>query len=223
MKLTGWVYEGVFSMNDKFFQLSEEKQLRIVNAAMEVFGKHDYRHAVTDDIAAKAGISKGLLFHYFENKKGLYMYLYYYCLDMMKQMILKQDFLEIDDFFEIMEYGANKKVEMIKKNPYIMEFSIRAFYSEKEAVSEEIHIDIQQQLASSFSLYFSHIDFTKFRDDVDPVYVYQMLQWMVDGYMHSQQCMQVPLDIDALMTEFHRWVKMLRPMVYKKEYQEISE
>ena len=49
-------------MNEKFHQLPEEKQLAIFNAAMEVFAQNDYKRASTDDIAAKAGISKGMLF-----------------------------------------------------------------------------------------------------------------------------------------------------------------
>ena len=61
-------------MNEKFLELTEEKQMRIIDAAMEVFGTNEYKHAVTDEIARKAGISKGLLFYYFKNKKSLYQY-----------------------------------------------------------------------------------------------------------------------------------------------------
>ncbi len=46
-------------MNEKFFALPEEKRHQIINAAIEVFSKYDYKHASTDLIAAKAGISKG--------------------------------------------------------------------------------------------------------------------------------------------------------------------
>ena len=207
-------------MNDKFFELSEEKQMKIVNAAMEIFGQNDYRHAVTDDIAAKAGISKGLLFHYFENKKGLYMYVYHYCLDIMVQMIKEQDYKKIDDFFELMEYGANQKIEIIMKNPYIMDFVVRAFYSQKEAVSEDINLDMQKQMAFSYQRYFSHINLSKFKDDIDPEYVYHMMQWMVDGYMHSKQSLHLPLQLDDMMKEFRQWKKMMKAMVYKEEYQE---
>lgn len=49
-------------MNDRFKELPEEKQMAILNAAMEVFAKYDYKKASTDLIAAKAGVSKGLLF-----------------------------------------------------------------------------------------------------------------------------------------------------------------
>lgn len=56
-------------MNEQFFHLPEEKQQAIINASLEVFATHEYKKASTDDIAAKAGISKGLLFYYFHNKK----------------------------------------------------------------------------------------------------------------------------------------------------------
>ena len=59
-------------MNEKFYELPEEKQLYVLNAAMEVFAEYEYKKASTDLIAAKAGVSKGLLFYYFHNKKSLY-------------------------------------------------------------------------------------------------------------------------------------------------------
>ena len=63
-------------MNPRFRELPEEKQLRILNAAMEVFAQNDYKKVSTDLIAAKAEVSKGLLFYYFRNKKELYFSVY---------------------------------------------------------------------------------------------------------------------------------------------------
>ncbi|HJC56797.1 MAG TPA: TetR/AcrR family transcriptional regulator [Candidatus Eisenbergiella intestinipullorum] len=70
-------------MNEKFFDLSKEKQDRIINAAMRVFSQNGYRHAGTDEVVKRAGISKGLLFHYFESKLGLYVFLYDYAVRYM--------------------------------------------------------------------------------------------------------------------------------------------
>ena len=60
-------------MNHKFFDVSKEKQDRIINAALLVFAQNGYRHAGTDEVVRRACISKGLLFHYFESKLGLYV------------------------------------------------------------------------------------------------------------------------------------------------------
>ena len=65
-------------MNSKFFDLKKEKQDRMINAALKIFALHGYRRASTDDIVKEAGISKGLLFHYFENKIGVYNFIYDY-------------------------------------------------------------------------------------------------------------------------------------------------
>lgn len=65
-------------MNDKFFDLKKEKQDRMINAGLEVFAQNGYHHASTDEIVAKAKVSKGLLFHYFGSKAGYYSFLYDY-------------------------------------------------------------------------------------------------------------------------------------------------
>ena len=100
-------------MNEKFFTLSPEKQARITNAALEVFARNDYKHASTDDIAAKAGISKGLLFYYFRNKQSLYLYLYDYALEQVRGQVAvleRQEEAEKEEEQEA-EYGALQSAE----------------------------------------------------------------------------------------------------------------
>ena len=59
-------------MNRKFLNLSKSKQENILNAAISEFANVGYDRASTDNIVAKAGISKGSLFNYFSNKQKLY-------------------------------------------------------------------------------------------------------------------------------------------------------
>ena len=70
-------------MNQKFFDIQKEKQDRVINAALLVFSQNGYRHAGTDEVVKRASISKGLLFHYFESKLGLYVFLYDYAVRFM--------------------------------------------------------------------------------------------------------------------------------------------
>ena len=172
-------------MNEKFFTLSPEKQARITNAALEVFARNDYKHASTDDIAAKAGISKGLLFYYFRNKQSLYLYLYDYALEQVRGQVLRQKLDGVTDFFELMHIGARAKLELLTRCPYLLEFSIRAFYSRGEAVSDAVQARLNGDLTGSFAQYFSNIDFSKFRPGVDPAQLLRMLTWMTEGYMNE--------------------------------------
>ena len=49
-------------MYEFFYKLDKEKQTRIINSSLQIFSINDFKHASTDDIAAKAKISKGSLF-----------------------------------------------------------------------------------------------------------------------------------------------------------------
>jgi AcrR family transcriptional regulator len=69
-------------MNNKFYNLPQDRQKQIINGALKVFSASSYHQASTIDIAREAGVSKGLLFHYFNNKKELYLYLYEYCINL---------------------------------------------------------------------------------------------------------------------------------------------
>ncbi|MDR2572521.1 MAG: TetR/AcrR family transcriptional regulator, partial [Oscillospiraceae bacterium] len=58
----------------KIMAMDPEKRDRVINAAMKEFRK-GFKSACTDEIVREAGISKGLLFHYFGTKDGLYDFL----------------------------------------------------------------------------------------------------------------------------------------------------
>ena len=66
-------------MNEKFYNLPPEKQQKIINAGFRVFSQNSYKKSPVSEIAGEAGISKALLFHYFRNKKELYLFLWDTC------------------------------------------------------------------------------------------------------------------------------------------------
>lgn len=207
-------------MNEKFFELSKEKQQGIINAAMEVFSMSEYKHASTDLIAAKAGVSKGLLFYYFHNKKELYLYVYDYMVEITKSMVLNPAFHELTDFFDLMKYGAEKKLFLVKQNPHILYFAMKAFYSDREAVSDDLKGLNTAMEEMVYQQFMAHVDTSKFKTDVNPRKVYKMLLWMADGYLHNQEMAGKEFDPDAMMKEFDEWIIMMKRLVYKEEFQD---
>ncbi len=147
------------------------------------------------------------------------MYLYDYIMDVMKEQLPDRDILNITDFFELLEYAARQKAKVMEQDsPYIMDFAMRAFYSEKEDVSNDLrnHNFVQQDVI--YQAYFSHIDASKFKDGISPHEICKMLIWMADGYLHEIRMLNQDPDMDALMTEFTKWMDMFRKFVYKEEY-----
>ena len=53
----------------------------IRNSARVEFGAGTFKKTSADSIAKRAGVSKGLLFHYFKDKWELYLYLFQYAID----------------------------------------------------------------------------------------------------------------------------------------------
>ncbi|WKF84305.1 TetR/AcrR family transcriptional regulator [Lacticaseibacillus pantheris] len=53
--------------------IDPEKSARIIDVAMHAFAQHGYRDTNTEQIAERAGVSKGLIFHYFQSKANLYV------------------------------------------------------------------------------------------------------------------------------------------------------
>ncbi|MCX2929924.1 TetR family transcriptional regulator [Mycobacterium sp. CVI_P3] len=52
---------------------AEETRRRILEVAVEAFSAQHYDEVAVGDIASSAGVAHGLLFHYFKNKRGLYL------------------------------------------------------------------------------------------------------------------------------------------------------
>lgn len=208
-------------MNDKFYELPQEKQLRIINAGLEVFSQNEYKRASTDEIARISGTSKGLLFYYFHNKKEFYLFLYEYAVELVTKRVVSAEYNEITDFFVLCEYAAKGKMELLEKMPYISDFVVRAFYSQKEDISEEMNKNMKDATSGIFSAYCSQIDLSKFKESINPLEILQMLTWLTDGYLHEQQrvrATEVSFDRKALMDKFHQWVVMLKQISYKEEF-----
>lgn len=204
--------------HEKFENLPEDRQEAIVHAAVETFGMNDYKNASTDTIAHKAGISKGLLFFYFKNKSDLYLYLMERIMNKVEAAVVDEQFYAIDDFFELFRYAAHSKRSTLEKFPYLLEFSVRAFYPQHRDIKHTMNGWTQRQIDHMFERYFSHVDFSKFREDVDPKYVVNMIIWIADGYLHQQLSLGRRINMDDLMDEFERWLVMFKGYAYKRGY-----
>lgn len=85
---------------EKFFNLDSEKQDRVINAAIKEFAQKGYDKASTNEIVKEAEISKGLLFHYFKNKKQLFLFLFDHCIQIITDDFYKKIDLTETDFFK---------------------------------------------------------------------------------------------------------------------------
>lgn len=51
----------------------DERREQILECAIDLFGERPYADVSTSDVARAAGVARGLINHYFESKRGLYL------------------------------------------------------------------------------------------------------------------------------------------------------
>ena len=170
-------------MNDKFFALPIEKQRRIINAAYRVFSENSYKKAPMSEIAEEGNISKSLLFHYFTNKKDLYMYLWDNACEITTQAIREYKTLDTDDFFEMLRRTLLSKCSVMRDYPYMYAFSLRAYYETAPEIKDSIQENFNVASKESEMLVIEKIDKSKLRKDIDIKTMYTEILYAVDGYM----------------------------------------
>jgi len=99
---------------DTFEKLSSEKQDVVLQAGIVEFSQKTYPDASTDEITHRAGISKGLLFHYFGSKKAFYLACLRRALD---RLIAKTPEAELNDFFGILFFTMDEKIRLCRDFP----------------------------------------------------------------------------------------------------------
>lgn len=99
-------------VREAFNKLTEDKKNTIIKIGISEFSKKSYSETSTDVITRNCGISKGILFHYFGNKKEFYLY----CLEQaLERLIIELPEPKINDFYEIIFYLMDEKFDVCRR------------------------------------------------------------------------------------------------------------
>lgn len=200
-------------MNDKFFDLKKEKQDRMINASLKVFAENGYKRASTDDIVKEAGISKGLLFHYFETKLGLYEFLFDYCTRYMKLETSSLQLSKEKDYFVIYQQLLYAHLQLMKNYPFIHLFLTKSV-SEK---STEISVDLMNKIHDYDEYntsFFDRIKVTLFNERCDIPKIKKIMDYTVEGAM-EEQIREGIFTPEEYFTEMVTYLNMMRALCYK--------
>lgn len=214
-------------MYSKFNNLSKEKKEIIINSAIEEFAQNGFHKASTDKIANNANIAKGSLFHYFKNKKNLYLYIVRLCIDFISGKIKdKADNINSNDFYERLKLISIFKQNIFITYPLYTKVSLDAFTSPAEEIKEEI-----QALTSAY-----HCEGIKFMEDYivkymneeylkeevdtkDALFITTTIFEALSNKYLSMYKSAVNLDdvcTDEIFKEFDRYIDILKYGLYKK-------
>ena len=203
-------------MNEKFFSLPEEKQQSILNAGYRVFGRNSYKHSPMSEIADAAGISKSLLFHYFHNKKELYLYLWDKCAEITIETLTRYQCYGQSDLFESMMTGMRAKMEIIRTWPDMGSFVIRAFYEKDPEISAAIQAAFNKAFSFKASQTLMNLDPAQFIPGLDIEMMYREMYWASEGYLWELM-QRGGMDFDQMEKDFTRLIQFWKQIYLRKE------
>ena len=210
-------------MYKKFEALSEEKQMRILNAAYGEFANKQFKEASTDEIANNAGISKGALFQYFGTKKQLYFYVYKHGYEILSNELYGQADLNNPDLIERLKSIFSIKMNLYFKYPTLFSFLLFSYKMESDKeIRTMMDNDYTAKYTEVIGKVYAEIDYTKFRDDINKSQIISIINWTIDGYSNSEIA---NLKRDDLTEEKYRsWLKeideymeILKKVFYKED------
>ena len=203
-------------MNERFFALPEEKQQAIINAGYRVFSRNSYKNSPMSEIADAAGISKSLLFHYFHNKKELYLFLWEKCARITIEFLTRYDCYSQGELFESMERGMRAKMEIIRLYPDMGNFTIKAFYE----TDPEINAAVQESYHRHFNWKAdrARVNFNpeQFIPGLDIQMMYREMYWASEGYLW-EMVQRGNVDVEQMEKDFKRLMEFWKSVYLRKE------
>ena len=207
----------------KFMALEDEKRERILNAAMQEF-LGGYKKASTDNIVREAGISKGLLFHYFGTKEKLYNFLIDYARGIMQAEFVDLINVNQKDILDSIWQLSLLKQDVSRRYPTIFEFLARAYVDDKDCPAKAHLERFQTARAKMLQDVYDRCDRGLFRDDIPPEKAIEIISLTLYGYS-QQKINQLGKDdigeavrenYDAYLAELKEYLDILRNVFYKQ-------
>ncbi|OIK16020.1 TetR family transcriptional regulator [Bacillus sp. MUM 116] len=207
-------------MFSKFLNLDQEKQDRIINAAIKKFAQKGYDNASTNEIVKEADISKGLLFHYFGNKKNMYLFLFDHFYEIIVDEFYKKINLEERDIFKRVRQAVTVKMELLNIYPDLFNFLSAAVMEDSKEVKLELDQRKKQLSKNNIGKLYEDIDLSLFRDDLDVQKALKIIFWTFEQFSEEliQRAKQSPtheFNYDEAIQETEEYYEVLMKAFYK--------
>lgn len=132
--------------------IPKDKESLILDRSITEFSINGFYKTSTNKLTRECGISKGILFHYFTNKKNLYLYVLSHSLNTLTRYIIKS--LKEESYRDYFDFISKRFLIKLKAG-------IR-YHRELKIISDSYRLRDDKLTESIKSLY---IDIQKVRDD----------------------------------------------------------
>ena len=210
-------------MYEKFEAINPEKRERIIGACLDEFASKGYDKANTNEIVQKAGISKGLLFHYFGSKKRMYLYIADRALKTVGDAAREAMHSLPEDILEMVAEISAVKMRVALEYPRETKVLFDAYLNTPEVIRD----DIEKEYAGVFEVqkekFIALMDKSRLRDDVTPEQAYDLIYACAQGAFNPIVGQHEDVSIEEAMERIERYrqkaltlLRLLKKAIYKE-------
>lgn len=199
--------------------ITHPKVHKIINCAFEVFSKNDLEKASTNQIVKLAGISRGLLYHYFKDKQDLYDFLIFIAMKVGVVEMNEKINWDEQDFIKRMIMVTRIRFEIMSRYPYMTSFFQKYTYQLNKNELRELYDELNPGMREKFYSY--NLDFSRLKEGVEKDKMIKVVRWTVKGkvaeWNEKKQAGEKVADVNAVIAECIDYLEFLRNVFYRKE------
>ena len=206
-------------MTAKIQELDEKRRDDILNSALKEFASQGYDKASTNIIAKEAKMSKSLMFHYVGSKKDLFLAVYDYFSDYIKQKYFDLMNYSERDIFKRLRQSYLLQIEMLKKYPFIFDFNKLSRPTKCNELNNDIEVRISEKGRNCYPALFDDIDTSKFRKGLDIEICKKFIFWANVGFtnqiLEEMRDEERTLNLDYFIDEIDTYFNQLKKIFYE--------
>jgi len=164
-----------------------------------------------------AGVSRGLLYHYFKDKQDLFDFLIYYSIKISIEDMEQRINWEESDFLNRLKQSMDLRFELVSRYPYMLDFYKQIGENKAVNAMKNKYYDGSTGFRKKF--YEHNIDYSNVKDGTDIKKMVKVIRWTLKaiGAEHWDKVQTTGIEFrnEELMKEIDAYIEFLRDTFYK--------
>lgn len=204
-------------------KLAQDKKERIIQAALAEFRAKGYEQASTNEITAQAGVSKGLIFHYFGSKEKLFLWLFDLCIERILRDYEASYRNFSPDLVERATQSGLEKVRLYYRDPLSWGFLATALLDPPQQLKASLEERYQRLRQFSTQRFLQGLDLSVLREDIDQQKALEMLMIVIEGLsqkiqnQYGDNYQQAALEAPKLLEELREYLDIFKYGAYQRD------
>ncbi len=182
---------------------------RVIRAAWQVFARHGYQKTSMQDIASCAGVSKSVLFKYFQTKQGLYQIAFSLATEEIAaaDAEAKANRTDGETVFDILRKTVEARMNLFAHAPYVYSFAYTAAYDSDPFVQALVRREMKRADDNAEDAAYRGI-----RSDLSSKQAKQIIFWISQGFLGEKLASGLA-DPAELEREYSEWIDVMERMM----------